>query len=108
MKKHTEVVRMIREAGSMDEALEIFEQYVAPEPRGKSKPPTLEEVVEFARERAIEERESASYYISQAEKAFEFYENNMRVLGCRTWKDGNGNPVKNWKLKIMNNWLRDR
>jgi len=108
MKKYIEIVKMIRNAGSVEEASEILSEYVAPEPRGKSKPPTLAEVIEFAKSRAEDEEESDAYYIAQAEKAYDFYDSNMKVLGCRTWKDGNGNPVKNWKLKILNNWLRDR
>ncbi len=104
--KYKDVVEMIRNAPSVDDAVKIFSDYVSPEPRGKNKPPNYDEVTEFARARAISDGEDVAYYLSQAEKAFEFYESNMQVLGCRTWKDGNGNPVKNWKLKIMNNWLK--
>ena len=97
---------MIRNAGTLDDAVKIFSEYVSPAPRGKNIPPTFDQVSEFVRERAVDDGEDVAYYLMQAEKAFEFYENNMKVLGCRTWKDGQGNPVKNWKLKIMNNWLR--
>lgn len=100
-----DVVSEIRSASTEEEAIAILKKYLTP-PRSKNKPPTFEEVCDFARERAFKDDDDASYYTQQAEKAFDFYESNMKLLGCTTWKDGNGNPVKNWKLKLANNWFK--
>lgn len=67
-------------------------------------PPTLDEVIKYAQLKAIG---NPAPYITRAKAAHAFYSKNMRELGATTWKDGNGNTVKNWKLKINNNWLSD-
>jgi len=66
-------------------------------------PPPVEEVIAYAIQVAGDK--NPCEYIAAAKKAHAFYERNMRELNATTWKDGNGNPVKNWKLKINNNWF---
>jgi len=100
-----EAVIEIRGANSVEDGVAILKKHMTPA-RSKNQPPNFEDVCDFARERASKDGDDVSYYLQQAEKAFEFYESNMKVLGCTTWKDGNGNPVKNWKLKMVNNWLK--
>lgn len=103
----SEVVLSIRNAESLEEAVEIFKNATTPT-RRTNVPPTIDEVLDFARDRAMKDGEDATYYMMQAEKAFDFYSTNMDIMGGRTWKDGSNQPVKNWKLKIHNNWLRAR
>ena len=100
-----EIVESIRNAKTIDEAVDAFIRATTPK-KETNKPPTIDEVLAFARDRASKDGEDVSYYLLQAEKAFDFYESNMEVMEARTWKDGNGRPVKNWKLKIYNNWLK--
>jgi hypothetical protein len=66
-------------------------------------PPTLQEVIQFAQLAG----DNNPAYITRAKEAFEFYEKNMRFLNAKVWKDGNGNTVANWKLKIRNNWFKN-
>lgn len=103
----SDVVSQIRNAETLEDAVEIFKNATTPT-RMTNVPPTIDEVLDFARERAIKDKEDATYYMMQAENAFNFYSTNMEIMGGRTWKDGNNQPVKNWKLKIYNNWLRAR
>ena len=100
-----EIVESIRDASSISDACDLFIRATTPT-RETNKPPSLDEVLAFARDRAAKDGDDVSYYLLQAEKAFDFYSANMDVMEARTWKDGNGKPVKNWKLKIHNNWLK--
>ena len=54
-------------------------------------PPSLEQVIDFFSEKG--------YTKESAVKAFEYY-------NVADWKDGKGNPVKNWKQKILSVWLK--
>ena len=99
-----QVVQAIRDAGTMEEAVDLFKSATTPK-RKTNRPPSFDEVMEFARDQAIKMDEDVSYLLLQAEQAFEFYTSNMQVMDATTWKDGSGNPVKNWKLKIKNNWF---
>ena len=54
-------------------------------PRKKFIPPTLKEVEAYIRERGS---------TVNAEKFFSYYD-------CSAWKDARGNPVKNWKQKLI-------
>jgi len=102
-----EIVREIRSAKDEELAIDIFVRATTPK-RQTNIPPSIDDVLEFARERAKKDGDDVSYYLLQAEKAFDFYSANMDIMGARTWKDGNGNQVKNWRLKIYNNWLKAR
>ena len=99
-------VLAIREAETLEDAVAIYE--AATRPRASSKPPSYEEVMEFAEEYASRSGDDVIFIKKQADEAFNFYEDNMRIMNARTWKDGNGNTVKNWRLKIMNNWFKGR
>lgn len=59
---------------------------------GKFITPTLEEVLAYFEEH--------KYKKTEAEKAFNFYNN-------RNWKDSNDRPVKNWKLKMQEVWFKE-
>ncbi len=54
--------------------------------------PTIQEVIEFFK--------SKGYNEIGAKKAFEYY-------SVADWTDGRGNQVKNWKQKMLANWLKD-
>ena len=99
-------VLAIREAETLEDAVAIYE--AATRPRASSKPPSYEEVMEFCESWARNRGEDIDWAINKGREAISFYEDNMEVMNARTWKDGNGNTVKNWKLKIMNNWLKQR
>lgn len=62
--------------------------------RSKDKfiPPTLEEVEEYCKERNNN---------VDAKKFYDYY----NVAG---WKDAKGNPVKNWKQKMIANWEKEK
>jgi hypothetical protein len=81
-------------------------QEARPRNRRSNTPPALEEVLEYAEIRAKKDGVSPEYYMDQAESAFEFYSSNMEVCCARTWKDGSGRTVLNWKLKLVNNWFK--
>lgn len=100
-----DAVIAIRSAETVDEAVVILKKFTTPA-KIKNAPPSLEDVWDFARERALKDGDDVSYYLQQAEKGFDFYTSNMEVLGARTWKDSNGNQVKNWKLRFVNNWFK--
>ncbi len=99
-----EIVQQIRDAETLEDAITLFSNAITP-PKIKNAPPTLDEVLDFARDRAFKTGGNLQYLLLKAEEAFNFYQSNMEVMEARTWKDGNGNPVKNWKLKICNNWF---
>lgn len=103
----TEIVKEIRAAQTEEDAVDVFNRATTPK-RKTNKPPEIDDVLEFARDRAAKDGEDISYYLLKAEEAFNYYESNMDIIGANTWKDGNGNPVKNWKLKIYNNWMKPR
>ena len=74
---------------------------LTPEIRDKSKeirvkntfiPPTLEEVTEYCSERKNN---------VDPKKFYEYY-------SVANWKDAKGNPVKNWKQKMIANWEKDK
>lgn len=74
---------------------------ITPEIRDKSKeirvkntfiPPTLEEVTEYCSERKNN---------VDPKKFYEYY-------SVANWKDAKGNPVKNWKQKMIANWEKDK
>lgn len=56
-------------------------------------PPTLEEVEVYFSEHG--------YTVESAKKAFDYY----NVGG---WKDRDGNPVRNWKQKMLSVWFTDK
>ena len=55
-------------------------------------PPTLEEVTEYCLERKNN---------VDPKKFYEYY-------SVANWKDAKGNPVKNWKQKMIANWEKDK
>lgn len=55
-------------------------------------PPTLEEVMEYCSERKNN---------VDPKKFYEYY-------SVANWKDAKGNPVKNWKQKMIANWEKDK
>lgn len=55
-------------------------------------PPTLEEVTEYCSERKNN---------VDPKKFYEYY-------SVANWKDAKGNPVKNWKQKMIANWEKDK
>lgn len=55
-------------------------------------PPTLEEWLDFCAEKGLKQQRMT--------EAYEGYE-------CAGWKDSRGNPIKNWKQKILNVWCKD-
>lgn len=59
--------------------------------KGKLPPPTLPEVTEYF--------QIKGYPPELAQKAFEYYQ-------AANWHDMNGNPVRNWKQKMIANWLK--
>lgn len=74
---------------------------LTPEIRDKSKenrvkniftPPTLEEVMEYCSERKNN---------VDPKKFYDYY-------SVANWKDAKGNPVKNWKQKMIANWEKDK
>ena len=71
------------------------------------KPPTLEDVVSWAEGYARKKNLSIKAHVAQATKAWHYYERNRTELNAKLWKDGNGMTVKNWKLKIINNWFKN-
>ncbi len=65
----------------------------APKPKKKDfVPPTLEEWLDFCAEKGLKQQRMT--------EAYEGYE-------CAGWKDSRGNPIKNWKQKILNVWCKD-
>lgn len=54
--------------------------------------PSVQEVIEFFK--------SKGYNEIGAKKAFEYY-------SVADWTDRDGKPVKNWKQKMLANWLKD-
>lgn len=54
-------------------------------------PPTVDEIERFCMERGNE---------VDAQRVFDYY-------SSANWKDGRGNPVKNWKQKIIAVWEKD-
>ena len=54
--------------------------------------PSLEMVLDYFKDNGYREQ--------AARNAYEYYADN-------DWHDKNGNPVKNWKMKIRNNWFKD-
>lgn len=58
----------------------------------KFSPPSKEEVITFFT--------SHNYTTGQAEKAYNYY-------AVANWHDSKGNPVKNWKQKMLANWMKD-
>ena len=102
-----EIVEKIRDAKTLEDAVDVFNAAIRPK-KETNEPPTIDDVLSFAKDRAIKDGEDVSHYLLLAESAFDFYSSNMDIMGARTWKDGNGGPVKNWKLKIYNNWLRNK
>lgn len=64
-----------------------------PKPKKKDfVPPTLEEWLDFCAEKGLKQQRMT--------EAYEGYE-------CAGWKDSRGNPIKNWKQKILNVWCKD-
>ena len=102
-----EIVREIRNAKTEQDAADVFNKATTPK-RQTNKPPEIDDVLEFARDRAAKDGEDISFYLIKAEEAFNYYSSNMEIMGAKTWKDGNGVQVKNWKLKIYNNWMKQR
>lgn len=60
--------------------------------KGKFTPPTLEEVKKYC-----EERNNGVDY----NRFYEYY-------SIANWKDSKGNPVRNWKQKMIANWEKDK
>lgn len=60
--------------------------------KNKFIPPTLEEIAAYCKERQNN---------VNAKKFYEYYS----VAG---WKDAKGNPVKNWKQKMIANWEKEK
>lgn len=60
--------------------------------RDKFTPPVLDEVVEYFTQ--------AGYSQQSAQKAFSYYD-------TAGWRDSKGNPVKNWKQKMIAVWFKD-
>jgi uncharacterized protein YdaU (DUF1376 family) len=56
------------------------------------KPPTLEEVKQFFKEKG--------YTADAAQKAYDYY-------ATAQWQDSNGSPVRFWKQKIIAAWFKD-
>jgi hypothetical protein len=54
-------------------------------------PPTIDEVKAYFKEKG--------YKAEGAQKAFDYYT-------TMEWKDSNDKPVKNWKGKMIANWMR--
>lgn len=54
-------------------------------------PPTVDEIIQFCKERNNG---------VDAQRVFDYY-------SSANWKDGRGNPVKNWKQKIIAVWEKD-
>jgi hypothetical protein len=69
------------------------------EKKGNSSPPTFEEVKEYFL--------SKEYSIEQAEKFFNYYNEEMLDRGGRVWKDQNGKTVRSWKQKAIGTWMKD-
>ena len=66
----------------------------------KSKPiPTLAEVKAYFRDNNQPEK--------RAVEMFEWFENDRKARGGRTWKDSHGKPVKLWKGKARRVWFVD-
>jgi hypothetical protein len=59
----------------------------------RGKIPKLSDVIAYAMEKGVS--------IQLAKDAFEYYED-------MAWEDKKGEPVQNWKNKILNNWFKDR
>lgn len=55
-------------------------------------PPTENQVIEYFKENG--------YLVKIGKKAFKYYD-------VASWKDRNGDKVKNWKQKIIANWFKD-
>jgi hypothetical protein len=55
-------------------------------------PPSLDEVCQYFMEKGFTEQ--------SAQKAFSYYD-------ISNWKDSKGNPVKNWKQKMISVWFKD-
>jgi hypothetical protein len=56
------------------------------------KPPTIDEVVDYFKERGYSE--------SAAQKFYDYY-------SSAEWKDSKGSQVKNWKQKAVGIWFKD-
>jgi predicted transcriptional regulator len=56
----------------------------------RDNPPTFEEWTEYCKEKG---------YSGIANKTYEYYQN-------MNWEDSQGNPLKNWKSKLLANWFK--
>jgi hypothetical protein len=63
-----------------------------------SKIPTLQEVINYFLENG--------YTTESAKKAFNYY-NESLTPNSNQWKDGKGNPIKNWKMKMRGVWFTE-
>jgi hypothetical protein len=63
------------------------------EGNNKFTPPALSEVISYFKEEGYSE--------SAAKKAFKYYQ-------TANWHDAKGNPVTNWKQKMVANWFKDQ
>lgn len=68
-----------------DIEVDIENECYIKQPRTRFQPPTLDDVIEY-----VQQRGSSVDPV----KFFEYYE-------AGGWKDGKGNPVKNWKQKLL-------
>ena len=101
-----DLIIKIRDDKTLEEAVKIYE--LATRPPKSGIPPAKQEVIEFCVDWAKSHGEDIDWCIMKAEEAFDFYTGNMSLMNARTWKDGNGSTVKNWKLKLQNCWLKSR
>ena len=69
--------------------------------------PTLKEVEDWSLSYAREHQLSQVDCMSSSQQAYEYYNSCMEDMNKRSWCDGNGKSIKNWKLKIARVWFKD-
>jgi len=72
--------------------LSLSPQSAAKKPKNSFKPPSIEEVISYFKEKGYSE--------SAAQKFHDYY-------SSAEWKDSKGNQVKNWKQKAVGIWFKD-
>jgi hypothetical protein len=80
----------INESGGI--VLSLSPQSAAKKPKNSFKPPSVEEVISYFKEKGYSE--------SAARKFYDYY-------SSAEWRDSKGNQVKNWKQKAVGIWFKD-
>ncbi len=85
----------INESGGI--VLSLSPQSAAKKPKNSFKPPSIEEVISYFKEKGYSE--------SAAKEFYKWYSDPDKPEA--PWKDGKGTLVKDWKAKARRIWFKD-